>query len=129
VALAMIDIDHFKRINDGHGHAVGDAVLQKMAEVARAGMRVGDVLARWGGEEFLLLMPHTAPADAALVLQRFRESMAEAGFDGLAPGLTVTFSAGLTQIEPHESHEAAIERADRALYRAKHAGRDRTEHG
>lgn len=129
VALAMIDIDHFKRINDSHGHAVGDAVLQKMADVARAGMRVGDVLARWGGEEFLLLMPHTAPSDAVLVLQRLRESMAVAGFETLAPGLAVTFSAGITQIEPHENHEAAIERADRALYRAKHAGRDRTEHG
>ena len=129
VALAMIDIDHFKRINDGHGHAVGDAVLQRVAEVARAGMRQGDVLARWGGEEFLLLMPHTAPSDAAKVLQRLRESVASAGFESLAAGLTVTFSAGLTQIAPYENHETAIERADRALYRAKHAGRNRTEHG
>ena len=124
-ALAMLDIDHFKRINDGHGHQVGDAVLQRFAEQARAGLRGGDVLARWGGEEFLLLMPHTSPADAALLLQRLRSLLAQAGFADLAPDLAVSFSAGLTEIGTGEDHEVAIARADQALYRAKREGRDR----
>ena len=127
MALAMLDIDFFKRINDSHGHQVGDAVLQRFADVARAGLRGGDVLARWGGEEFLLLMPQTSPNDAAPVLARLRESMASAAFETLAPGLTVSFSGGLTEMAVSESHESAIARADQALYAAKRKGRDRIE--
>jgi diguanylate cyclase (GGDEF)-like protein len=80
---------------------------------------------RWGGEEFLLPMPRTRPADAAVVLERLRRRLASAGFDALAPGLAVSFCAGLTNMRAAESHEAAIARADQALYRAKREGRDR----
>jgi diguanylate cyclase len=127
VALAIVDIDHFKRINDGFGHATGDAVLQRFAELARAGLRQGDSLARWGGEEFLLLMPGTTPAEAHVALERLRERVSAGDFDSLAASLEVSFSAGLTEYRPGERYDVVVERADQALYRAKRGGRDRIE--
>jgi diguanylate cyclase (GGDEF)-like protein len=127
MALALLDIDWFKRINDTHGHQIGDAVLQRFADVARQQLRSGDALARWGGEEFLLLMPATTAADAGLVIQRLRRCIGEADFDALAPGLRVSFSAGISECRDDELYDLAIERSDQALYRAKHAGRDRFE--
>jgi len=127
MALALLDIDWFKRINDGHGHQVGDAVLQRFAEIARQQLRAGDALARWGGEEFLLLMPATTAAEAGVVIQRLRASIADGDFGSLAPGLTVSFSAGVSECGDAEQYAQAIERSDQALYRAKHAGRDRVE--
>lgn len=127
MALALLDIDWFKRINDNHGHQVGDAVLQRFAEVGRQQLRAGDALARWGGEEFLLLMPATTAAEATVVIQRLRASLAATRFDDLAPGLQVSFSAGVAECGEGEVYGLAIERSDQALYRAKHAGRDRVE--
>ncbi|MBL8344852.1 MAG: GGDEF domain-containing protein, partial [Rubrivivax sp.] len=127
LGLALLDIDHFKRINDGHGHDVGDQVLQRFALTLGRQLRPGDALVRWGGEEFLLLMPGTGPADAQRTLARLRASLSDAGFEALLGGAGVTFSAGLVQCMAHESHEAAMARADRALYRAKAGGRDRVE--
>lgn len=127
MALALLDIDWFKRINDTHGHQVGDAVLQRFAELARSGLRTGDALSRWGGEEFLLLMQDTTEVEALVALERVRQRIAGGKFEELAPGLQPTFSAGLTPYQANEPCAEVIERADQALYRAKHNGRNRVE--
>jgi diguanylate cyclase len=124
--VALIDIDHFKRVNDVHGHATGDAVLRGFAGLGTQVLRAGDRLGRWGGEEFLLLMPDTDLAAAEAALQRLRGELQQTTFGG--PGLRfgVTFSAGLSPLRDGEPPERCIERADHAMYRAKQAGRDRT---
>jgi diguanylate cyclase (GGDEF)-like protein len=123
--VALLDIDHFKRINDLHGHAAGDAVLRQFAQAARARLRCGDLLARWGGEEFLLVLPQTAPADAAVILERIRADVAALALADIDPGLRVSFSAGLAARRGDEPFSATINRADKVLYQAKAAGRDR----
>jgi diguanylate cyclase (GGDEF)-like protein len=125
MSLALIDIDRFKRINDDHGHAVGDRVLAAFAVAARQAVREGDVLARWGGEEFLMMLPATAPEAAEQVLQRLRERVAALPLADVLDGRCLTFSAGLVACGPGETLDTAIERADRLMYQAKQAGRDR----
>jgi diguanylate cyclase len=127
LSIALLDIDWFKRVNDTLGHGAGDEVLRRFATVVQSQLRTVDGLARWGGEEFLLLMPGTALDDALTVLERLRSAIARGGFDVIAPDLAITFSAGLVQLHTGEPQDTAIDRADRALYRAKKAGRDRTE--
>ena len=127
MSLAMIDLDHFKRINDTLGHQVGDRVLQVFAQAAGLKLRSSDVLARWGGEEFLLLMPETRAVDAINVIARVRQELDQVGFQVDGRAVPVTFSAGLAQWVKDESTDQFLERADRALYRAKHQGRNRTE--
>jgi len=124
-SLALLDLDHFKSINDTHGHLVGDEVLVGFARQAEANQRKTDVIARWGGEEFLVLMPQTPSNGALLVAERLRESIANARLSSTVEGLTVTISAGVAQIEANESLLQALERADRALYAAKKAGRNK----
>jgi diguanylate cyclase (GGDEF)-like protein len=126
LAVALIDIDHFKQVNDRLGHAAGDAVLLRFAALASRLLRGGDLLSRWGGEEFLVLLPATNCADASAALERLRHALAAEDFSDLAPDLRITFSAGVTLIEPDDGDAAAIERADHAMYRAKNEGRDRT---
>ena len=127
LCVAVIDLDHFKAVNDTLGHAAGDLVLQQFAQRAQACVRQGDVLARWGGEEFLLVMPDTR-LDAALVaLARLRERLARPEPWTACPAARVTFSAGLTLQRHPQTLEAAVHAADEALYRAKAAGRDRIE--
>jgi len=126
VALVMIDLDHFKAINDRHGHRVGDGVLRGFAERAHAALRGVDVLGRWGGEEFLLLLPDTTLEQAQLCVERLREQLRRRPFDELVEGLTLHFSAGLTACRGPADLDAAIERSDRALYQAKGEGRDRS---
>ena len=126
LAVSLLDLDHFKRINDGMGHAVGDQVLRRFADIAARQLRGGDLLSRWGGEEFLVLFPATRSADACAALQRVRDALAAQDFSDLSPSLRVTFSAGVTMIQSSESDAAAIERADRAMYCAKGEGRNRT---
>jgi diguanylate cyclase (GGDEF)-like protein len=127
-AVALLDIDHFKRINDGHGHVAGDVVLQRFAAAAQAMLREGDLLARWGGEEFLLLLP-AATADAALALaRRVREGTAALTVpvpSGAA--LAFTVSVGVAALRAGESATSVLERADAALYLAKAGGRNRVE--
>jgi len=125
--LALIDLDHFKRINDVHGHAMGDRVLREFARLALEGSRKTDVLARWGGEEFLLLMPAESLDGAQAALQRIREHLdtSIAQLPELS-ALQVTFSAGLTDHPSGEPLHETLERADRALYTAKEQGRNRT---
>jgi diguanylate cyclase (GGDEF)-like protein len=125
MSVALMDIDQFKSINDGHGHAVGDIVLQRFGECAQTAVRLGDMLARWGGEEFLFVMPATAPAQALAAMERVRQALRDVCFDDVAPGLVVTFSAGVSECAGEGDLEAAIARADAAMYEAKRAGRDR----
>jgi diguanylate cyclase len=127
LAIALIDLDHFKRINDAHGHAGGDQVLRGFANRVESELRGGDVLARWGGEEFLLMLPDTSIEAAQQCLQRLRDRLRASPFDEVAPGLQLTFSAGVTGCMGQGDIDSAIERADQAMYRAKDAGRDRTE--
>jgi len=126
--IALLDIDHFKRINDRHGHAAGDAVLRSFAATLRAAVREGDVVARWGGEEFLLMLPDTGVDQAAALLERVRVAVAALAVPGL-DGLRVAFSGGVCVRGAGESFADTINRADKALYRAKSAGRDRVVAG
>lgn len=127
LCLALIDLDHFKRINDTWGHAGGDRVLREFADRGQACIRHGDVLGRWGGEEFVLLLPGTALPMAQVCLQRLRdaERLPWAGDAGPADGLR--FSAGVAEHRPGDAIVRTLERADAALYAAKDAGRDRVE--
>ena len=124
--LALLDIDHFKRINDTHGHNVGDEVLRHFALAAQQALRETDVLARWGGEEFLVLLNDTTPELAEAGIQRIREALAGTTVSPSVPELKLTFSAGLTGYADDEPLDQCVERADRALYQAKAAGRNRT---
>lgn len=125
LSVVLLDLDHFKLVNDQHGHGCGDEVLRCFAQRATAGVRACDVLARWGGEEFLLLMPETGQ-DAALVgAERLRARLAAQPVTYQGIEVPVTLSAGVAEIRGAESIEALIERADQALYAAKAGGRNR----
>jgi diguanylate cyclase (GGDEF)-like protein len=125
LCVALIDLDHFKRINDSFGHAAGDQVLRRFAELARAELRGGDVIARWGGEEFLVMMPGADVEQGLRGLDRIRQRLRGSPLDEIEPALTISFSAGLSLCSEEADLERAIERADAAMYRAKQAGRDR----
>ncbi len=118
--LMMVDIDHFKAVNDQHGHAEGDRVLTRIAQALRDGLRVGDFVARWGGEEFCVLLPRTHLTEARALAQRITMQIAASGHP------RVTISVGIAEARVQdEAPEAVIRRADEALYRAKHSGRNR----
>ena len=122
----MIDLDHFKHVNDNHGHRAGDEVLRNFARLARQTLREAEALARWGGEEFLMLLPETRHDQGLIGIQRIRDRLADHVIAPSVPGLRVTFSAGLTEFKSGESIEQAVERADQALYQAKASGRNCT---
>ncbi|MBC7954367.1 MAG: GGDEF domain-containing protein [Cytophagales bacterium] len=126
ISMVLMDIDHFKHINDACGHQAGDQVLQIFADVITHGLRAGDSLARWGGEEFLLMLPNTAADDALVCVERMRGQLAARSFEHIAPKLAVTFSAGIGVCSTDDKLDTIIERADRAMYRAKTTGRNRT---
>jgi diguanylate cyclase (GGDEF)-like protein len=125
-SVGLFDLDHFKRVNDTWGHAVGDEVLRAFAQQARLVLRETDVIGRWGGEEFLVVMPGVLPGAAAPVFERLRQALASVPVNGGAAELCVNFSAGVTAFRPVESIEAAVERADAAHYEANAQGRGRT---
>jgi diguanylate cyclase (GGDEF)-like protein len=124
--IGMIDLDHFKLVNDSHGHAVGDEVLRGFAGRAQSVLRATDIIGRWGGEEFLVLLSESPPGDPTVGVARLRASLAAVEVCAAVPQLRVAFSSGFARYEPGESIEQAIERADRALYAAKAAGRNRS---
>ncbi|WP_217619232.1 GGDEF domain-containing protein, partial [Achromobacter sp. GbtcB20] len=109
-----------------YGHAAGDAVLRAFATQAQQILRTTDMIGRWGGEEFLLLLPETPPGDPALGVARLREALASMPASAALPDLRVRFSAGFARYDDGEPIDQAIERADRALYAAKSAGRNRS---
>lgn len=121
-SLALIDLDHFKAINDSYGHAAGDAVLREVASTIASRLRDYDYLGRYGGDEFLLILPQATCQDALKVVERIQ--LAIRSIPPLKPGLVVTLSIGVTQAVPFEPADPIIARADAALYAAKHAGRD-----
>jgi diguanylate cyclase (GGDEF)-like protein len=126
-ALAMVDIDHFKAVNDHYGHGVGDEVLRSLARQMPQALRSTDVVARWGGEEFVVLLPESALATARVALERLRGRIAATPVAHLSGvPIRVTVSAGLTEHIAGESLQHTLERADRALYEAKAQGRNRT---
>ncbi|MBF6623083.1 MAG: GGDEF domain-containing protein [Pseudomonas stutzeri] len=127
LSIAMLDIDRFKVINDAHGHEVGDHVLVEVARVMEAEIREQDLCGRWGGEEFLILMPETMIDTAERVMQRLGASIASLVVRIDDQQLNVTVSMGIAQLQGEESYSSAINRADAALMCAKRAGRDRCE--
>lgn len=124
LALALMDIDHFKAINDRHGHPVGDAVIQHVSHRIQTSVAANEPLFRWGGEEFLLLLPDASPDDARGVLERMAERVHTMPVPGVR-GRRISFSAGLATRNLGEPFAEAINRADKALYQAKESGRDR----
>ncbi|XKE46112.1 diguanylate cyclase [Halomonas organivorans] len=123
LCVAICDLDHFKQINDRHGHGVGDEALAAVAEVMQSELRRYDVLARLGGEEFLVILPGATLSEAERSIERLRRRLAETPL--ASPGLSLTLSAGLAALEEGDAGDALLERADRALYRAKREGRNR----
>lgn len=124
MAIVFMDIDHFKRVNDQHGHDAGDDVLKRFAAIIHDEVRSSDKLVRWGGEEFLLLSPETDVAHAVRMVEKLRAALAAREWPY---GLRVTSSFGVTSLKPDEDFGAAIKRADGALYLAKANGRNRVE--
>jgi diguanylate cyclase (GGDEF)-like protein len=127
LALVLLDIDHFKRINDTFGHIAGDRVLAKLGQVINGSLRAMDSAYRYGGEEFTLLLPETGSAEAFSVAERLRSAVAEESFFPLTSGppQSITISAGISAYRPPESIESFLERADRAMYQSKRTGRNR----
>lgn len=124
LCLGLLDIDNFKQINDTYGHRVGDDALQHLVGVIERTKRTSDILARYGGEEFLLLLPETEEAEALAVMTRLQRDLTKAFFLQGNQRLLITFSAGVAQRHADELPQHAIERADKAMYRAKHAGKN-----
>jgi diguanylate cyclase (GGDEF)-like protein/PAS domain S-box-containing protein len=125
LSALMVDVDHFKRANDTHGHAVGDGLLRGVAERVRHQLRQTDVVGRYGGEEFAIVLTETERGQAQWVAEQLRRKVAEAPFDTQGGPLTLTVSVGVASlVEPCADLDALLQRADQALYAAKHAGRD-----
>lgn len=127
ISVATLDVDHFKKINDTYGHAVGDAVLQQLAQLLRHRLRSADLLARIGGEEFVAVLVGIAPPQAAEICERLRLAVVEHDWAAITPGLVVRISVGIAGGAPAQNppHDTLLHRADRALYAAKRGGRNR----
>src|SRR3989304_2824763 len=127
IACLLIDIDHFKKINDTYGHAAGDEVLKNLGSLLRACKREGEILARFGGEEFIMCLFNTDSGHARLAAERFRKLVADHDFSPVCPGLRITVSIGLALFPQNRvsSIDDLIRTADKAMYASKTAGRDR----
>jgi diguanylate cyclase (GGDEF)-like protein len=126
VSLLFVDVDHFKHINDTYGHETGDQVLKRIIRLARGCLRSDDTVARWGGEEFVVLLPATDLNGALLIAEKIRQRIGAEHFDAFASGLQVTVSIGCAEIISSEELDELVARADHALYEAKHLGRNQT---
>lgn len=124
ISLILYDLDHFKQVNDTFGHEVGDQVLKAVTEAVRGQLRASDALARWGGEEFIVLCPATTLAGATMLAEKIRQAVEGRSFPQAG---MVTISLGVAQYHPSEGLDAWVRRADEALYRAKMRGRNQTE--
>ncbi|MBU1311577.1 MAG: diguanylate cyclase [Gammaproteobacteria bacterium] len=125
LCLAIVDIDHFKSINDNWSHTVGDYVIQRVAKALQAGCRETDITARWGGEEFVLLLPETTTEQALTICEKLRQRISELDLTDIASDLHVTASFGVALRQQEPAFEAVLAKADKALYAAKVAGRNR----
>jgi len=124
VCYALLDIDNFKMLNDTHGHKVGDDALVYLVESIKDTTRPEDVVSRYGGEEFVILLPNTTLEEAVHILSRIRRNLTKKFFLHENKRLLITFSAGIAQLQPGESQESIFKRADEALYRAKRGGKN-----
>ncbi len=124
LSLAMVDLDHFKKVNDDFGHAAGDQMLMHFTSLIRSVMRKSDALVRYGGEEFTLILPDTDARGAHFVLGRLQQLMARTPLNYEGKQINTTFSAGVATLKPEENGHALLRRADDAVYAAKNAGRN-----
>jgi diguanylate cyclase (GGDEF)-like protein len=124
LCIAIVDLDFFKRVNDTYGHPVGDEVLKSVTIALSANLREADKLGRYGGEEFLIILPSSAERDAVNVVDRLRQVVASIDWTAISNELKVTMSAGVAVVRSDEAPEEALNRADIALYNAKHSGRN-----
>lgn len=123
--LAMVDVDHFKHVNDTWGHDIGDRMLEEIARVLQAEVRTYDLCGRWGGEEFLILLPDTQLSDVAPVIERVRHGLESLAVRVSTETLSISASFGVAEHRPGESYSQTLNRADAALLDAKRAGRNR----
>ncbi|WP_116367139.1 sensor domain-containing diguanylate cyclase [Parahaliea mediterranea] len=124
-SLILADVDHFKSVNDRYGHASGDMILMRVASLLREGIRDADRVARWGGEEFILLLPETGADGAALLAEKLRERLADNLFEAEGHRLRISMTFGVSEFRRGESLEQCVARADAALYQGKSEGRNR----
>ncbi|NWG86810.1 MAG: GGDEF domain-containing protein [Hydrogenophilaceae bacterium] len=129
LSLALLDIDHFKKINDRFGHQAGDQALVHLSQVTKLLLRPSDSLGRWGGEEFLIMLPNTDLAEAEKVMQRLQRELTKTFFMHDNQRVLITFSAGVAERQAGEERDPWIRRADQAMYQAKAMGRNRVERG
>lgn len=122
----LLDLDNFKDLNDNHGHLAGDEVLRGFANKLRDNLRQSDIICRWGGEEFILLLKDTSPEQARLLAEKVRQQTEHSRFSYKGASLQITTSIGLAELHPDDSLSELLARADGALYRAKQSGRNRT---
>lgn len=129
LAILLFDIDHFKQINDRHGHHIGDQMLQLVATTAQAALRQSDLLGRYGGEEFVVMLTRVSNAEALLVAERLRSAIEQLILTDNQQSVTTSISVGLTLSYPHAEIplERLIQQADHALYQAKAAGRNNVQ--
>ena len=127
LCFAMIDIDHFKKVNDTYGHPMGDRVIKSLALFLKQRLRKTDHIGRYGGEEFAVVLPDTCARDAVKVLDEIRQRFAEIRYPAQPADLSCTFSCGIAELAPDTDIKSLTQQADEALYRAKHGGRNRVE--
>ncbi|MEH6627603.1 MAG: GGDEF domain-containing protein [Motiliproteus sp.] len=124
LTLVICDLDHFKRVNDGFGHLAGDKVLKLVAKILRGGLRMSDFIGRYGGEEFVMVLPGTTVEQALEVMEKLRRVMEQSPFNFKGQPVQVTMSFGVAENLPHEKSDDLFSRADKALYQAKEQGRN-----
>jgi diguanylate cyclase (GGDEF)-like protein len=127
LSAVLFDVDHFKAVNDDHGHLAGDRILRQIADTVRSVLRESDIVTRWGGEEFLVLLKDCPLQQAAIIAEKLRHAIAEQNFALPSGTLSLTASLGVAEYECGESSTSFFGRADKALYSAKTGGRNRSE--
>ncbi|MDI6743421.1 MAG: GGDEF domain-containing protein, partial [Smithella sp.] len=127
LSVGIIDLDHFKQVNDTYGHAAGDEVLRRTARLFRENLRTMDVVGRWGGEEFIIMLPEIAIDQANMTCNRLLKAFGATDIDVGSASIKITATIGITQLLPGDKIDEVIRRADEALYKGKEAGRNRVE--